>query len=116
MTWFAYLRKNGDSLIAAAAGFCIIILLTRHSGIGISPDSVIYMSVADNLHNHHALKDFDQLPLIDFPPLYPLFLQGVMTITGMKPLLFGPGLNAFLFALIIYTCGVMMNRFSFYNR
>ena len=116
MAWFAYLRKNGDSLIAAAAGFCIIILLARHGGIGISPDSVTYMSVAENLHSHHELKDFSQLALIDFPPFYPLFLQFVMTVTGMKPLLFAPGLNAFLFALVIYSCGVMMNRFSFYNR
>lgn len=116
MAGFAYLQKNGDSLIAAAAGFCIIIFLTRHGGIGISPDSVFYMSAAENLYRHHELKDFSQLTLVDFPAFYPLFLQWVMMITGLKPLLFGPWLNAFLFGLVIYCCGTMMNRFSGYNR
>jgi hypothetical protein len=34
------LKKNIDSLIAAAAGFFIIFLFTRHSGIGVCPDGV----------------------------------------------------------------------------
>src|SRR5437899_2686640 len=111
MALLAYLRKNGDSLIAALAGFCIIIWLSHHGGIGVSPDSVFYVSVAENLHDHHELKDFSQLPLIDFPAFYPIFLQSVITITGWKPLVYGPWLNGFLFGLIIYLSGAMMNRF-----
>lgn len=116
MALFSNLRKNGDSLAAAIAGFCIIIFLSRHGGIGVSPDSVFYMSVAENLCTHHELKDFSQLTLVDFPAFYPFFLQFVMLITGLKPLLFGPWLNAFLFGLVIYLCGTMMNRFSFRHR
>jgi len=116
MTWSAYLRKNGDSLIAAAAGFCLIIFLTRHGGIGISPDAVSYMSAAENLYHHRGLKDFSQLTMVDFPAGYPIFLQCIMLLTGATPLLYGPWLNAFLFALVIYTCGSMMNCFSYSNR
>jgi hypothetical protein len=116
MALFAYLRKNGDNLIAALAGFCIIIYLTRHGGIGVSPDSVRYISVAENLGTEGALKDFSQVPLMDFPAFYPIFLRGVMLLTGLKPLIFGPVLNALLFALVIYLAGIIMNHFRYGSR
>jgi hypothetical protein len=98
------------------AGFCVIVFLTRHSGIGISPDSVTYISAAENLYHQQGLKDFSQLTVVDFPAGYPIFLQCMMLLTGATPLPAGPWLNAFLFALVIYLCGAMMNRFSVGNR
>lgn len=103
-------------MIAAIAGFCLIIYLTRHGGIGVSPDSVIYMSVAENLGKEGSLRDFSQISLIDFPAFYPIFLRLVMLVTGLKPLLFGPVLNAFLFGLVIYLCGSIMNYFQYGSR
>ena len=44
-------NKNIDSLVAAATGFFIIFLFTRHGGIGIEPDGVVYITTAENLHS-----------------------------------------------------------------
>jgi hypothetical protein len=41
MFHFSSIKKNADSLLAAAAGFIIIFLFTRHGGIGVEPDSVV---------------------------------------------------------------------------
>ena len=109
---FSSLKKNTDSLLAAAAGFAIILLFTKHSGIGVSPDSVVYMTTAENLRTHGKLIDFTKRALIDFPAFYSVFLSTIMLLTTLKPLLFAPFLNALLFAFIIYLSGMIMENFS----
>ena len=116
MPRFSSFKKNIDSLIAAAAGFVIIFLFTRHSGIGITPDSVVYLTAAENLTSSGRLADFTQDPLIDFPAFYPLFLSAIMLLTGLKALAFGPLLNALLFATVIYLSGSMMEKFSYRSK
>ncbi len=105
-------KKNYDAIVAALAGFCIILLYTHHSGIGVSPDSVVYMSVARNIHAHGLLMDFNERPLVVFPAFYPLFLSLMMFVTGHDPMAFAPELNAVMFAIIIYICGWVMEGFS----
>jgi hypothetical protein len=116
MTRFSFLRKNVDSLIAAAAGFFIIFLFTRHSGIGVCPDGVVYTTAAENLRATGRYVDFTHGPVIDFPAFYSIFLGGIMWITGLKPLAFAPFLNAFLFATIIYLAGVIMEQFEYRSK
>lgn len=111
MTTLFSFKKNADSLLAAIAGFCIIILFTRHGGIGLSPDGVVYSSVAENIKTHGVLRDYSQKTIVNFPVLYPVILSSISFLTGVKPLLFAPVLNAFLFAIVIYLCGIMMERF-----
>lgn len=108
--------RNYDSIIAAMAGFLIIYAFTRHSGIGVSPDSVTYISVAANLHDHGSLRDFSNTPLMDFPAFYPIFLSGVMFITGLGCMKFGPVLNGLLFAALIYLSGWLMEGFTFRSK
>ena len=109
-------KKNIDAFIAAAAGFFIIIIYTQHSGIGVSPDSVVYTSVAKNIHDHALINDFYGRPMVVFPAFYPAFLSGVMFITGLDPIVFAPVLNAFLFAVVIYICGLIMEYFLFSSK
>src|SRR5579871_2020639 len=106
-----FAKNNLDSAIPAIAGFLIILIYTRHSGIGISPDSVVYMSVARNIHAHGALLDFNARPLVIFPAFYPAFLSAIMFITTLDPMQFAPILNAFLFALVIHLSGWIMEKF-----
>ena len=47
----SFLREI-DSVIAGIAGFILIYIWTRHSGIGVSPDSIVYMSTAANIRHH----------------------------------------------------------------
>lgn len=110
---FSTILSRADSIIAAVVGFCIILLFCRHGGIGVSPDSVIYMSVAENIHEQGTAMDFNQLMLVDFPLFYPSFLSSLSFLTGLKPIVYGPVLNATLFALVIYCSGQIMKNFSF---
>lgn len=97
--------RNKDLLIAAIAGFIIIYAFTRHGGIGMSPDSVTYLSVAAHIHNHQGLIDFHGDPLVDFPAGYPIFLSAIRWLSVTEPMRFAPLLNGFLFAALIYLIG-----------
>ena len=108
--------NNVDSILAAALGFYIIQLFSRHGGIGISPDSVTYISAARNFSAGKGLIEFDNVPMVDFPAGYPIFLGIISFVTRMDPVAFGPVLNGFMFACVIYLCGYMMNRFYYPSR
>ncbi len=111
-----FFKKNIDSLIAAAAGFFIIFLFTRHSGIGVCPDGVVYTTAAENISATGKYTDFTHGPVIDFPAFYSIFLSGIIWLTGLKPLAFAPFLNAFLFAVIIYLAGNIMEQFEYRSK
>ncbi len=112
----SFLKKNIDSFIAAAAGFFIIFLFTRHSGIGVCPDGVVYTTAAENLRSTGRFADFTNGPVIDFPAFYSIFLSAGMWVTGLKPLAFAPYLNALLFALIIFLSGHIMEQFQYKSK
>ena len=106
------LSNNLDALFIGLIGFFLIQVFSRHSGIGVSPDSVTYISSARHLVHGHGFKNFENLPTVDFPFAYPLFLAIISFISGLDPLQFGPMLNSLLFGLLIYVCGGIMNAFS----
>ena len=105
-----------DAFLVAIAGFIIIQLFCAYGGIGVSPDSVVYISTAQHIHDQGVINDFTNLPLMDFPAGYPIFLTGLIFLTGHSVMTFGPVLNGLLFALLILLCGWMMNRFSHRSR
>jgi hypothetical protein len=105
------LSRNPDSLLAAILGFILIQLFSKHSGIGISPDSVTYLSASRHLLTGGGFRSFDNLPTVDFPFFYPFFLTFISFFTGLDPMQFGPVLNGILFSLLIYTAGSIMNGF-----
>jgi hypothetical protein len=101
-----------DSLLAAIAGFFLIQLFFRHSGIGISPDSVTYLSAARNMIQGNGFRSFDNLPVVDFPFAYPFLLTIISFFTRLDPLQFGCVLNGLLFGLLLYVSGGIMNGFQ----
>jgi hypothetical protein len=111
-----FVSGNYDALLAGLIGFIIIQALCSYGGIGVSPDSVVYISTAQNIHDQGAINDFTNMPLMDFPAFYPIFLSGFVFITGRNALFCGPVLDGVLFALVIWLCGWMMNRFSVFSR
>lgn len=91
------------SLIGGAA----LVVGTRW-GVGLSPDSAIYVGVARNL-----LKGFgfsvpswsgEGAPLVHYPPLFPMLLAG-MGLFGIDPLHGARWLNALLFGANIFLAG-----------
>ncbi len=103
--------RNADSFIAAVIGFYVVHLYTKYSGIGISPDSIMYVSTANNLRAHASLLTFERTPLVLFPVFYPFFLSVIKLFTGINLITSGWIINGFLFAAVIFTCGWIMSRF-----
>jgi len=103
--------KNADSLIAAFIGFYVVYLFTAYSGIGISPDSIMYASTASNIQAHGSLLTFNKHPLTFFPVFYPFFLSVIQFITGADPIKAGAMIEAFLFGGVIFTTGWIMSKF-----
>ncbi len=106
------IKSNLDSLLFALTGFFIIQIFSKHGGIGISPDSVTYISAARHLVQGKGFISFENLPVVDFPFGYPLFLSIVSFITRLDPLQFGPVLNGILFGTVLYSSGAIMNGFN----
>jgi hypothetical protein len=111
MTLPKYL-KNLDSLLAAIAGFIAIHIYTKYSGIGISPDSIMYASTARNIYEHGSLLTFNGSPLVFFPVFYPFFLSIVLFISRVDTVTAAPVLNGLLFAAVIFTSGYIVSKFK----
>ncbi|WP_428331160.1 hypothetical protein [Mucilaginibacter sp.] len=108
--------KNLDSIIAAIIGFYAIYLYTNYSGVGISPDSIMYASTATNIQAHGSLLTFNKTPLVFFPVFYPFFLSVIQFISRVDPISAGATINSFLFAIVIFTSGWIMEKFATHSR
>ena len=95
-------------ILAGLAGCLVVTLLMSYSGVGVSPDSVVYTSVARNIYANGHLEAYNRMPLVDFPVFYPLFLSVISFLTGKDPVVTGKLLNGILFAALIFGSGVMM--------
>jgi len=104
--------KNLDSLIAAIVGFIAIHLYTKYSGVGISPDSIMYASTAHNIYTHGSLLTFNGTPLVFFPVFYPFFLSIVLFISRVDTITTAPILNGLLFASVIFVSGYIISKFK----
>lgn len=112
--WIAF--KNFDGFLISLISFFLILIYTNHSGIGISPDSIIYLSVARNIDMHGALIDYNLKPLVDFPVFYPFFLSIAGFLSRVDPLTVAPYLNGLLFALNIIITGYLTDTFVAPNK
>ncbi|MCC8427044.1 hypothetical protein LJ658_18915 [Mucilaginibacter sp. UR6-11] len=103
--------KHIDTVIAAIIGFYAIHLFTSYSGVGISPDSIMYASTANSIQAHWSLLTFNGTPLTFFPIFYPFFLGVIQFITRVNPFIAGSVINSCLFASVIFVTGWMLSRF-----
>ena len=95
------LSKNLDSLLAALIGFFLVQIFSRHSGIGVSPDSVTYIAATRHMVSGIGFVSFDNLPVVDFPFAYPFFLTVISFLKRLDTLHFGPWLNGILLGVLI---------------
>jgi hypothetical protein len=108
--------KNLDSLIAAIIGYYAIYLFTSYSGVGLSPDSIMYASTATNLQAHGSILTFNKTPLVFFPVFYPFFLGVIQFISRVDPITAGSVINSCLFAAVIFTTGWILENFTSHAR
>lgn len=106
------LTNNLDAIIAAIIGAAIIYYFTTIHGIGISPDSLTYTSVARNMQLGRFWYQFDNMPLIVFPCFYPSLLGGIMFISHHDILTIAPSLNATLFGCTIFLSGCIVQQLA----
>ncbi len=97
--------------ILGLIGIGIILMATSHFGVGVSPDSVLYISVARNIAKGMNFVDFNGSPLVTQPPLYPAILALVGFISGIDPLSSTRILNALLFGASIYLSGLLFAKY-----
>lgn len=114
--WLGKLENN-PSILWGIVAFIVILGVFLHLyanwnwGVGVSHDSIFYISAAENFLAGEGLNWIDagnvDKPLTHFPPLYPVSLSVLGFLTGVREavdwggaLLFG--INVGLVALIVY--------------
>ena len=107
--------KNLDSLIAAIIGFIAIHIYTTYSGVGISPDSIMYASTAKNIYEHGSLLTFNGSPLVFFPVFYPFFLSVILFISRVDTITAAPVINGLLFAGVVFISGYIISKFKSFS-
>lgn len=107
------IKVNIDSLFAAIFGFVLILLFSKHNGIGISPDSIAYSATARNLIAGNGFIDYTNMPLVAFPLFYPFFLAVIGFVFNTDIIQLAPFLNAFLFASVIFLSGMVIEYFKY---
>lgn len=107
-----FISKHWDAVLASVAACIFISLFTRHSGIGISPDSVVYLSTATNIREHFSFTDFNGLPLVDFPLGYPMWLAKISFLCGVPVIKILPVLNCILFTGVILLTSIIIEGYQ----
>jgi hypothetical protein len=110
------LKKNYDSAIAGLIGVLLIYLYSRHGGIGLSPDSIVYISTARSVVDGGGFFEFEGIPITDFPMGYPAFLSVILFITRVDLVQSGNIINMVLYFTLIYLSGGIINHISTKNK
>lgn len=82
-------------------GMTLVLCATSKYGVGLSPDSVDYISTARNLIDGKGFYKFTNEPFVQWPPLYPLLLATI-GLFGINPLYGARFLNIAAFGLTIF--------------
>jgi hypothetical protein len=107
---------NLDSFIFACIGFYAIYLFTSYSGVGLSPDSLMYASAADSFQARGNMVTFTGGPITFFPVFYPFFLGIIQFFSRVNSTQAGAWINCFLFAGVVFTSGWIMEKFISHSR
>ena len=89
----------------AIGGSIVAIFTTLPFGAGVSSDAVRILSTADNLLKGRGLYDYSGLPLLWWPPLYPLLLASFTKVTGLDLFSIAWYLNIVLHGINIWLSG-----------
>jgi len=96
-------------LIVGIIAVTIVLACTSPYGVGVSSDSVSYISAAEHLLAGEGYLDFDRRPYVHWPPLYPTLLA-LLGLAGIKPVDGARYVNAISFGLIVFGCGALFLR------
>lgn len=97
--------------LTAVAGALLVLYTTRH-GVGVSPDSTVYVGAARSLLAGRGLVALDAAgtlrPLTHYPPLFPAALALCAGAARVDPVEAARGLNALLFGATLLLSGLAL--------
>ena len=93
--------------ILGALGAALVLAREINYGVGLTPDSVNYISVARSLLAGNGFIQFDGDIYHQWPPLYPLLLAAA-SLGIFDPLMIAGPLNAALFGLLLFIVGMYL--------
>ena len=96
--------------ILSVIGIILCWAATFRFGAGVAADSTKYLSVAESLLAGEGLRDHLDMPLLAWPPLYPILLAGLSILTGLDVFVVGWYFNVFLAGLNIFLSGIIFYR------
>jgi hypothetical protein len=89
------------SLLAGlTAGISLLVISSKY-GLALSPDSVCYISIAENLLKGNGFAIYDLQPVADWPPLYPALLA-IGSFLKISFVNWAQFLNIILYALLVF--------------
>lgn len=94
----------------AIAGSILVWLATSAYGPGLSTDGARYLSTAESIAAGRGIIDYLGLPLVNWPPLYPLLLAVLNLLTGLDVFVIGQSINILALGIIIYLGGIFFER------
>ena len=86
-------------------GLVVVIIATIPFGVGVSADAVRILSTADNLLKGRGFFDYSGLPLLWWPPLYPVLLASLSKLTGIDLFVIAWALNIVSYGFVIWLAG-----------
>jgi len=92
------------------AGSLLVYLATSHYGPGLSTDGARYLSTAENISRGDGIIDYLGLPLINWPPLYPIILAAFNLLAGADVFIIGQVINIIAFGAVVWLGGIFFER------
>ena len=111
----AHFRPNRRNLpvllvvVMALLGTAHILVRTWTHGAGIQYDSVLFLSIAENLAAGEGFKTFWGVEFVIGAPFFPAFLA-LISLTGIDPEDAGRLVNAVAFGMVILVSGLWLQR------
>ena len=107
-----FIRRRSQIILPVIAGVSaalLIIVISSKYGLALSPDSVCYISMANNSLQGNGYAIYDLEPAVDWPPLYPTALAAGKLI-GIKIKTWAYILNALLFGYFVFSSALWLQQ------
>jgi hypothetical protein len=96
--------------VSAVLASLLVWWATATWGPGLSPDAVAYTAIAERIRDHGEIGYWLEPKTSSWPPLFPLLLAGVATITGSSVVDAGRLVNSVLAGLIVVVVAALAWR------
>lgn len=103
-------------MLFSIAGLVYILIITSYYDLGVSPDSTVYMEVAENFIRNGRFTDFNGKFVTHFPPMYPMALATISDLFGVKVLVAANYFSAAALFLSILLANLLFIKWQFSTR